>query len=46
MTVTASAPTTTDELLSRDRWSRDQLLAYQRERLREVIEHAVSASPY
>jgi phenylacetate-CoA ligase len=35
-----------EELLAHDLWSRDQLLAYQRERLRQVIAHAVSASPY
>jgi phenylacetate-CoA ligase len=46
VTVTASTSTATDELLSHDRWSRDQLLEYQGDRLREVIEHAVSASPY
>ncbi len=46
MTVTASTSTATDELLSHDRWSREQLLEYQGDRLREVIEHAVSASPY
>ena len=46
MTLTASTPTATDELLSHDRWSREQLLEYQGDRLREVIEHAVSASPY
>ena len=46
MTVAASTSTATDELLSHDRWSREQLLEYQSDRLREVIEHAVSASPY
>jgi phenylacetate-CoA ligase len=46
VTVTASAPTATDELLARDRWSRERLLAYQRDRVRDVIRHAVSASPY
>lgn len=34
------------QLLARDRWSRDQLLTYQAERLRALIAHAVSASPY
>jgi phenylacetate-CoA ligase len=42
----AVPPTSTDELLAHDEWSRDHLLAYQRERVREVIDHAVSASPY
>ena len=46
VTLTASTPTATDELLSHDHWSREQLLEYQGDRLREVIEHAVSASPY
>ena len=46
MTVTASPATATDELLAHDRWSREQLLAYQRDRVREVIGHAVSSSPY
>jgi hypothetical protein len=34
------------EQLARDRWSRDRLLAYQGERLRALIAHAVAASPY
>ena len=34
------------ELLQRDGWSREQLVAYQRERLGELLAHAVSASPY
>ena len=46
MTVTASPATATDELLAHDRWSREQLLAYQCDRVREVIGHAVSSSPY
>jgi phenylacetate-coenzyme A ligase PaaK-like adenylate-forming protein len=33
-------------LLTHDAWSRDQLLTYQRGRLRKLLEHAVSASPY
>ncbi len=33
-------------LLQRDRWSREQLAGYQRERLRELIRHAVARSPY
>jgi phenylacetate-coenzyme A ligase PaaK-like adenylate-forming protein len=57
MTTTASTeettPTQADHLralagaqLARDRWSRDQLLAFQGERLRALIAHAVAASPY
>jgi phenylacetate-coenzyme A ligase PaaK-like adenylate-forming protein len=57
MTTTASTeettPTQADPLralagaqLARDRWSRDQLLAFQGERLRALIAHAVAASPY
>jgi phenylacetate-CoA ligase len=57
MTTTAStepaASTQAEQLtalagaqLARDRWSRDQLLAFQGERLRAVIAHAVAASPY
>jgi len=34
------------ELLERERWSREQLVAYQRDRLGELLAHAVSASPY
>ena len=34
------------ELVSRDGWSRERLEAYQRRRLRELIDHAVSSSPY
>jgi phenylacetate-coenzyme A ligase PaaK-like adenylate-forming protein len=34
------------EQLARDRWSRDRLLAFQAERLRALIAHAVAASPY
>jgi phenylacetate-coenzyme A ligase PaaK-like adenylate-forming protein len=33
-------------LLTRDAWSRDQLLTFQRARLRKILEHAVSSSPY
>jgi phenylacetate-CoA ligase len=33
-------------LLQRDRWSRDQLHGYQRQRLRSLIRHAVERSPY
>jgi phenylacetate-CoA ligase len=41
-----AVPAATAELLSHDEWSRGQLLAHQRDRLRGVLEHAVSASPY
>jgi len=34
------------ELLERDRWSRDDLMAYQEERARALIAHAVSKSLY
>jgi phenylacetate-coenzyme A ligase PaaK-like adenylate-forming protein len=34
------------ELLDHDRWSRDDLLAYQRERVRRLLAHAVAQSPY
>lgn len=34
------------ELLARDRWSREELHAYQGERLRALIRHAVARSPY
>src|SRR5436305_5893484 len=37
---------TVDELLAHDGWSRDQLLSYQRDRLRELLQHAVARSPY
>ena len=34
------------ELLSHDSWSPDQLRGFQSERLRELLRHAVSSSPY
>ena len=34
------------ELLSHDRWSRDEVLAYQRARLQDILRHAVERSPY
>jgi phenylacetate-CoA ligase len=56
MTTTASTSTASTradrlralagEQLARDRWSRDRLLAFQGERLRALIAHAVAASPY
>ena len=36
----------TAELLSHDKWSRDQLLEHQQQRLRSVIEFAVANSPF
>jgi phenylacetate-CoA ligase len=54
-TVTPTQPSSTHpdrlralagEQLARDRWSRDRLLAFQQERLRALIAHAVAASPY
>jgi phenylacetate-coenzyme A ligase PaaK-like adenylate-forming protein len=49
MTTTTNrgwSPVSAEELLAHDRWSREQLLAYQHERLHELIEHAISSSPY
>jgi phenylacetate-coenzyme A ligase PaaK-like adenylate-forming protein len=37
---------TSDELFARDQWSRERLLAFQRERLRELLRHATASSPY
>jgi phenylacetate-coenzyme A ligase PaaK-like adenylate-forming protein len=34
------------ELLAHDAWSRERLLAHQRSRLRALLEHAVTSSPY
>jgi phenylacetate-CoA ligase len=34
------------ELTARDRWTRQQLLAYQQERLQALLHHAVAASPF
>ncbi len=34
------------DLIARDRWTRERLLAYQRDRLDELLAHAVAASPY
>jgi phenylacetate-CoA ligase len=34
------------EMLQRERWSRERLVTHQQERLRELLAHAVSASPY
>jgi len=35
-----------EALLARDRWSRDQVLTFQHERLRELLRHASASSPY
>ncbi|HEX3206936.1 MAG TPA: hypothetical protein VHQ68_11925, partial [Propionibacteriaceae bacterium] len=34
------------ELMERDRWTRDDLLAHQAERVRALLTHAVNRSPY
>jgi phenylacetate-CoA ligase len=34
------------ELMARDRWTREELLAFQRERVQALVEHAVTNSPY
>jgi phenylacetate-CoA ligase len=34
------------ELMERDRWTRDDLLAYQQERVRALVKHALTKSPY
>lgn len=34
------------EMLARERWPRDRLLAYQQERVRAIVRHAVARSPY
>lgn len=36
----------TRALIAHDAWSRDRLSAYQRDRLRSLLRHAVQASPY
>jgi phenylacetate-CoA ligase len=36
----------TGRLLARDRWSRDQLMTHQSERLRALLRHSVAHSPY
>jgi len=35
-----------DKLASHDHWTREELLAYQKKRLKEVIAHAAANSPY
>jgi phenylacetate-coenzyme A ligase PaaK-like adenylate-forming protein len=37
---------TPEELLARDRWSRERLLVFQRERLHELLRYASASSPY
>jgi phenylacetate-CoA ligase len=34
------------QMIARDCWSREEMRRYQRERLREIVEHAVAHSPY
>jgi phenylacetate-CoA ligase len=34
------------ELMERDRWTRDDLFAYQQERARALVKHALTKSPY
>jgi hypothetical protein len=34
------------ELMARDRWSSEDLAAFQRERVRALVAHAVTNSPY
>lgn len=49
VTTPTSAPragTQLETLLARDRWSREELITFQHERLHELIEHAATASPY
>jgi putative adenylate-forming enzyme len=53
MTAAADAPTDVQAILGRardifsvDGWSRERLVEVQRERLRELVAHAVAASPY
>jgi phenylacetate-CoA ligase len=52
-TATASPPNQLEhvrallaELLAHDRWTRERLLAHQRARLRALLEHAVTSSPW
>jgi phenylacetate-CoA ligase len=42
----AHAPSITESLASRDRWSPERLLSYQRDRVCDVLAHAVARSPY
>jgi phenylacetate-coenzyme A ligase PaaK-like adenylate-forming protein len=51
--VTAAAPSGADalrahavELLERDRWPRERLVALQQRRLQDLLAHAVLYSPY
>jgi phenylacetate-CoA ligase len=44
--INPRAATHLEALLARDRWSREQLITFQHERVRELIEHAAAASPY
>jgi phenylacetate-CoA ligase len=44
--MTATTMSVVGELLARDAWSREELLAHQRERLDELYAHARNHSPY
>jgi phenylacetate-coenzyme A ligase PaaK-like adenylate-forming protein len=46
MTATMDPRTLVPELVARDGWSRDRLLAQQHERLRALIDYAIERSPY
>jgi phenylacetate-coenzyme A ligase PaaK-like adenylate-forming protein len=46
MTATMDPHTLVPELLARDGWSRDELLAYQQQRLSALIDYAVERSPF
>jgi len=45
-TTTVPPAGTLGELLARDAWPRERVLAHQQERLRALLEHAVTSSPY
>ena len=45
-TATVPAVATLGELLARDSWPRERVLAHQQARLRALLEHAVTSSPY
>jgi putative adenylate-forming enzyme len=45
-TDAAAARAEAPELIARDRWSREQILELQRERLRELLQHVIARSPY
>ena len=45
-TATVPAVVALGELLARDSWPRERVLAHQQARLRALLEHAVTSSPY